>query len=255
MPIVVFAIAAACTASAPERGPVTPAGPPEVQVELARTHAAELDDDIGARPAGSQQEQAATVYLTAHLQQAGYVVFLDGVPVADLVRSTNVVARPPSGEEPEIVVVAAYDTPVDAPGGGPAVGLLLELARALEVAVPDHSVEFVALGAEHATVEGGRLGSRRLANALLEGDGAPYVVVLGDVRDDVDCLRFEGASDELERFAPEGASPCDTSWGPDPSPGETREVFEAAGFDSGLIQGALGPAGTTMLELLVSHSR
>lgn len=249
-------VAAACAAPTPERAPVTPEGPPTVRVERARSHAAQLDE-LGSRPAGSQQEQAASVYLTAHLQRAGYVVFLDGVPVADLVRSTNVVARPPSGEAPEVVVVAAFDTPVEEAGGGEAAGLLLELARALKVAVPDHSVEFVALGAEHATVDGGRLGSRRLANALLEGDGAPYVLVLGDVRDEVSCLLFGGDSTRLEDVAPESLPSCGSlPAGPlASSSGETREVFEAAGFDSGLIQGALGRAGTTVLDFLVSQSR
>jgi hypothetical protein len=54
----------------------------------------------------------------------------------------------------------------------------LELARALNVAFPHHSVEFAALGAEFTSLHGGALGSRRLAKIFLDAHQHPLVIVL-----------------------------------------------------------------------------
>jgi hypothetical protein len=156
-----------CTDGGSARPSVEPTGPPTVRPEVAERHAREFRTDLSDREPGSQGEEAASVYLLGHLQQAGYTVLLDPVPVANLVRSTNVVALPPSGADPTVVVVVPYDDSGD-PG---AIGSFLELARALRVAAPEHSVEFVALGAESA----GRRGSRRLIESLDD----PRVVELG----------------------------------------------------------------------------
>src|SRR5687768_18446959 len=77
---------AACTGE-PERGPAGPApdGPAEVEVEAVEEHAAQFDEDLSDRPAGSQQEFAAATYLTGHLQRAGYEVRLESVPYKDTV--------------------------------------------------------------------------------------------------------------------------------------------------------------------------
>jgi hypothetical protein len=103
-------------------------------------------------------------------------VELDAVPVEDTVRSSNVVALPPDGEPPEVVVAIGYDTTDEVRGFGRGVGIFLELARALRVAEPEHSVEFVALGAEHTDVNGGQLGSRRLIRILKDAEVDPEVV-------------------------------------------------------------------------------
>src|SRR5688500_17656446 len=87
----------------------TPEGPPQVQREVIARHAEQFEQDLATRPAGSQQEFAAATYLTAHLQQAGYVVRLEDVPVADTVRSSDVIGRPPSGADPKVVVTVSYD--------------------------------------------------------------------------------------------------------------------------------------------------
>lgn len=163
-----------CTVGDTPRPTVSPTGPPEIQPDAIQAHAEQFADDLPEREAGSQQEFAAATYITAHLQQAGYVVEFDAVPVANTVRSTNVVALPPSTNDPEYLVAVAYD----ASGRPDAVGVFLEIARALRVAVPDHPVEFVALGAESATVEGGRLGSRRLIKILSDRELEPEVLYL-----------------------------------------------------------------------------
>lgn len=245
-------------AGAPDRDrpQVAPSGPPTVSVETVGIHARELDGDVGERPAGSQQEQAASIYITAHLQQAGYVVFLDAVPVGNLVRSTNVVARPPAGGAPRVVVVAAYDTPRDEPKGGEAVGLLLELARALRVSAPDHDVEFVALGAEHAAAKGALLGSRRLAQELVDGDGDPFVVALGDTGDSADCAFVGGAGgsrSRLEEVLRDVAHTCRIP--PDTAPHDVAGVFEAAGIAAAQIGGDTEDVAAAVMEFLMTHAR
>lgn len=229
------AVAAAACGPGPAPAPPVPSGPPEVVAASVARHAAELDDDIGPRPAGSQREQAAAVYITGHLQQAGYVVRLDPVPVGDLVRSTNVEALAPGGGPPDAVVVAAYDAPEQDARGGAAVGLLLELARALRVAAPGADVQFVALGAEHGREP--RLGARRLARALLDAGAEPIVVELGDIALDGPAAALGAGAG---RIAPGGprADPPDV------------DVFTAAGFDRVVVAGGAGEAGTALLEYL-----
>ena len=158
-------------------------------------HATQFEEDVPQRPAGSQQEFAAASYITGHLQQAGYLVELDSVPVEDTVRSTNVIALPPSGDEPQVVVTVAYDNAGSA-RSAVTIGTFLELARALRVAVPEHSVEFVALGAELTNVNGGSLGSRRLIEVLKDRDLDPEVIVIVDVQDEDVGTSFAGAGFE-----------------------------------------------------------
>ena len=181
---VVLALAGAACAEAPEQGSSPAAsGPPRVQSEVVARHAAQFDQAIPKRPAGSQQEATAATYILGHLQVAGYAVRLDSVPVRDLVSSTNVVALPPGGRAPKVVVAVAYD---DATGGARLaddIGLFLEAARALRSAGAGHSVAFVALGAQDTEVGGGRLGSRRLVRLLLERDEDPVIVSLSGAGD------------------------------------------------------------------------
>ena len=158
-------VLAACGGDASRPSEVDPSGPPSVRRDVVQDHAAQFDNELSERLAGSQQEQAASQYVLGHLQQAGYFVQLDAVPVGDLVESTNLVALPPSGEDPETIVTVAYDSPGESTASGAAVGTFLELARALYAAAPDHRVEFVALGAETSAEH---LGSRRLAQQLRE---------------------------------------------------------------------------------------
>ena len=177
LPILVLLLAlVACSSQGDVRPLSSPTGPPEIEEAAVRLHGDQFDDDLPDRPAGSQQEFAAASYITAHLQSAGYLVELDAVPVEDTIRSSNVVALPPNGEPPEVVVAVGYDTTDEVRDIGDGIGIFLELARALRVAEPDHSVQFVALGAEHTTVNGGSLGSRRLIRLLREAEIDPEIV-------------------------------------------------------------------------------
>jgi hypothetical protein len=167
----------ACASSA-ERPAPRAEGPPRLRPTLVARHAREFDVDLARRPAGSQQEEAAAAYILGHLQRAGYAVRLEPVPVADAVRSTDVIGLPPDGGAPQTLVAVPYDTAPGLRGNGAALGVFLELARALRVARPRHSVEFVALGAERPSTARANLGSRRLAELLAGEEEEPTVITL-----------------------------------------------------------------------------
>jgi hypothetical protein len=210
-------------------------GPPEFVVTTALQHAEQFQDtELRHRPAGSEQEQAATAYILGILQRNGYVSRLDAVPVRDLYRATNLIAQPRPGGPPEVMVTVAYDTPADAEDerasqGALALGLFLELSRALNAANPEHGVHFAALAAEHSEVEGGRLGSTRLARLMLDEGQTPRVIELADIRTQ------GGYQDD---GAPPGA-----------------DVFGQAGFDRVIIAGGIEEAGEALFELLSGNPR
>jgi hypothetical protein len=234
-----------------------PNGPAQIRPEVVRRHAQQFETELADREAGSQGEQAAAVYILGHLQQAGYFVQLDGVPVGDLVRSTNLVARPPSGEDPDVVVAAAYGTEEGGAGrGAETVGVFLELARALRVAEPEHSIEFVALGAEGPGFREGDLGSRRLAKVLLDeeinpliitlaiasSDGHFYTDPLGTTRDTELALVKLAKSDGLRPAHIHGPKPHAT-------------VLSRAGLDHMRVVGPEQGTGEVLLEYLEDYSR
>lgn len=173
---ILLALSGCASSSLTPAGRPSPSGPPEVQFDLVAKHAAQFDDDVPERRPGSQEEAAAGSYILGHLQLAGFGPYLDPVPVGDQVRSTNVVALPPSGEAPVVVLAVAYDTGDGERSTGHYIGLFLELARAVNVVAPDHRAAFVAMGAE--SIE--HRGSRRLAQYLLDEGWEPSVYSIGD---------------------------------------------------------------------------
>lgn len=239
---------ASCSPGSPARPDVTPTGPSVVELDVVERHARQFDEHTPRRPAGSQQEQVAATYILGHLQLAGYAVRLDSVPVANTVNSTNVIAVPPGGRAPEVILAVAYDSE---PGGGGSSGLtlgvFLEMARALRVAEPAHSVEFVALGAEHAAVSGGHLGSRRMAELLRDEDSDVFVIVLDGVSMRGD-LAVEGErAAELE----EPGAQRDSSL--DPASLATADVFRRAGYDTVVAGGGQETVARALLEFLVDE--
>jgi hypothetical protein len=214
---------------------VEPSGPPQIVMSDVERHAEQFDEDLERRPAGSQQEFAAAAYLLGHLQRAGYVVQLDYVPVKDLVRSTNVVAEAPT-DPPEVVVVIPYD----GNDGGMGIGLFLEVARALRVRLQEHSVGFVALGAESAKVSGGSLGSRRLARRLLDDEMDPVIVELAVIQEGEPAAVDGDASSVFIRTSGLALEPKE----------RTDIVWGAAGFDHVILSGDPVELGDALLEYL-----
>ena len=156
-------------------------GPPDARPEVIERHATQFAEELPQRPPGSNEEQVAASYILGFLQQAGYPARLDGVPVADLVRSTNVIGTPPEGATPEYLVAVPYGTPPGQALDARSLGVFLEVARALSVRELDHEVEFVALGAEFAEQEKGTLGSVAMASLLQEESFEPDVIYLSPV--------------------------------------------------------------------------
>ena len=194
-------VATACPARETDVPVPRPTGAPEVSVDQVAEHASQFDDEIPQRQPGSDEEFAAASYLLGHLQLAGYSTFLDAVPVEDLIRSTNVVAFPPSGADPETLVVVGYGTAGRDAGNGTQVGLFLELARALQIVEPNHAVGFVALGAAAEGDEVSR-GTQRLADFLAERELEPTIVEFWDVPNDEMSFKAYGqAAGELNQAA------------------------------------------------------
>jgi hypothetical protein len=231
-------------AAAPE-----PSGPPSVQPAVVSEHADQFDDSLAERPAGSQQEFAAATYILGHLQSAGYVPLLDPVPVEDTVRSTNVVAAPPRGKDVEVVVAVAYDTARAAAPTGAALGAWLEVARALYARAPDHSVEFVALGAEHSEIGDGELGSRRLVEFLRDDDLTPLIVSISPLDVDGETFTARGAeADALNALARDlGVDDAEPL-----SVGGAAVVFVKADLPNVTVSGSATGVGRVLLEYLSS---
>lgn len=233
----------ACGGSSQTAERPDPTGPPRVRPPMVERHEREFAEDDPKRPAGSQAEGLAATYLLGHLQQAGYLVRLDNVPVGDLIRSSNVMALPPDGGDATAIVAVAYDTPPGESGGGEPIGTWLEIARALRVVEPEHSIGFVGLGADNADIEPGRLGSRRLAQLLLdEGVDPGIILIVGTVAGEGLTLKGE--------LAPELANAAESVGVDATVESGDVEVFEDAGFHAAEIGGDAISVGRTLLEFL-----
>ena len=242
-----------CTANETPRPAASPSGPPAIEADAIDAHARQFADELPDRVAGSQEEFATTTYVTAHLQRAGYVVEFDSVPVENTVRSTNVVALPPSTEDPLYLVATAYD----GSGPAPSVGVFLELARALRASVPEHSVEFAALGAEESDVPDGPLGTRRMIKLLQDRELDPRVIYLTNPQPSTGARFFKAfgsEADDLNRLASDGGGVTDelSEQGSDlTTPGS--DLFAEAGFDTTLVAGEPGRVGQILLRFLANE--
>ena len=248
--VVVLALVA-CTDEGASRDDAGAEGPPEVQTEVVDRHARQFDEEIPRRPAGSQQEFAAATYLTGHLQKAGYLVRLDAVPVANTVRSTNVVARPPGGSRPAIVVTVPYDTTTGTGVQGEDLGLFLEVARAVRVADPDHATQFVALGAEFETARDGHLGARRLIRVLLDEEQRPLLMSLA-VAPTPGFSATGARSEELNAFARRMEIPPSRPFSDRTMPAllEVTEIAAQARLDHVIVSGGVDELGRVLVEWL-----
>lgn len=241
-----------CTANETPRPAASPSGPPAIEADAIEAHASQFADELPDRVAGSQQEFAATTYITAHLQQAGYVVEFDSIPVENTVRSTNVVALPPSTEDPLFLVAAAYD----GSGPTPSVGVFLELARALRASVPEHSVQFVALGAEETPVSDGTaqvLGTRRMIKLLQDRELTPKVIYLTNAQLPTDTRKqtfkaYGAEGEELNRLAFQNGGFTDELL---TTPGS--DLFAEAGFDTTLVAGEPARVAQILLRFLADE--
>ena len=228
---------------------VETSGPPDIQFDVVRQHAEQFDVDVPDRPPGSQHEIAAASYIFGHLQLAGYSSRLDRVPVENTLNSTNVVSFPPNGSEPSYLVAVAYDT--DASGrdqSGRELGVFLEVARALAVADPDHSVAFVAMGAESDE----NRGSRRLAQFLIDEGLDPSILIFRMYENNPEGASIRGscqgptsAGGFSDTFTSDGCVEMRTEGG-------HGAVLRAAGFQVTEMDGDPDAIGEELFRFLVS---
>lgn len=202
-------------------------------------HARQFDEEVPDRPAGSQQESVALSYITGHLQQAGYLVRLESVPVANTIRSSDVIALAPSGERPETVVLVSVDTRPDLGPQGDALGTFLEIARALRVLNPTHPVEFVAAGANST---GDLLGSRRLISLLREISAHPAVIEISSDHREREFWASGPLAARLVQLAGANADESAGTKGDDP--------FATAGLGHTVVGGEPTVVGRVLLEFL-----
>ena len=238
-----LALLGACGAATQRADRADPVGPPYVRAATVEQHDRQFAQDAPERPAGSQAEGIAATYLLGHLQQAGYLVRLENVPVKDLVRSSNVTALPPDGGDASLIVAVAYDTPPSQAAGGQAIGTFLEVARAMRVIEPAHSFGFVGLGADNAALDPGRLGSRRLTQLLLDDELEPGIIVIGETNSGGSLTLSGDLAPELREAA--RAAGVDASISTEPV-----AVFPAAGLPAAEMSGDAMALGRTLLEFL-----
>ncbi len=215
-------------------------------------HADQFGQDVPVRRPGSQQELAAATYLLGHLERAGYAVRLDAVPVADLVRSTNVVTVPPEDDTPGVLVAVIYDT---GPSGSDEtdLGIFLELARASAVSGGGSpKARFAALGAEHSSESGGHLGSRRLAQVLLEGKDEMALSIL--IAGGGDSLMLGGSYQKSAADLAEAGGWASSVFSGDPFAQETSDILGRVVDADLIVAGPPEVVGPFLLELIDEHA-
>jgi len=172
---VLLLLAAGCTAS---RAP----SPGEIRPERVLDHARVLATDIGPRPANEEAAARAAAYiegqLAGNLAVERVAVGHVEIPPMDVgpfrwmeagaidVADDDLVVRF-AGDGPALVLMAHYDSVPGSPGAADnaaAVGILLELARALAVRPPARPVVIAFTASE----ERGLAGARALAPFLLK---------------------------------------------------------------------------------------
>ncbi|MGH2808486.1 MAG: hypothetical protein ACRDKT_14560 [Actinomycetota bacterium] len=236
--ILVFLAACAGDSGSGEPG-AAPTGRGEIDYTLVQRHAEQFDVDLPSRPPGSQQELAAATYILGHLQLAGYSPVLDAIPVGNQVQSSNVIAVPPNGDAPQVVVTVAYDTLGERVHTGTEIGLFLELARAINVAEPDHAIAFAALGAEGADARG----SIGLASFFEEQGLDPSVLSIRTGARESGQIRAAGScattSFELTPFEECVAARL------------SGDPFSQRGFRHTLIEGDTDVMGRSLFEFLL----
>lgn len=250
--VLLAAGAASCSSPNPGR-PGHAAGPPNVRPRTVFGFGRVFDDSFNPRPPGSQKELLASSYLTAHMARLGYVLRLDSVPVADSVASGNVEAFPHRAPaRPSAVVTVAYDTPPGGSDEGASLGEWLEIGRALEVRGAADGVELVALGAEHARVSGGQLGSRRLAQVLLDEKATPQVITIGTIGRSRTFSALGPAAPALDAIARKLGIPLRRGVIAGPS-AVHPDVWAEAGFHHTTIAGGAGATGRVLLRFLAAR--
>ena len=153
----------------------------DLSAENIRVYTEYLCSEIGIRETGSPEERAAADWLESHLTDMGFSAVDDSLVRTEFQglkeqRSENIVAICNADSEgPLFSIVAHYDSVATSPGArdnAAAVGILLEIARALGPSCPSLpcEVRMAFLGSE----ENGYHGARAYVDSLSEADRARH---------------------------------------------------------------------------------
>jgi hypothetical protein len=156
---------------------------------------------------------------------------------------------PPQGDEPRYVIAVPYDTPPGEALDAHAIGVFLEVARALSVRGLDHAVEFVALVAEFTEPGEGSSGSRALVERLADEGIAPQIIYLSPqlIQGGApgDGFYAEGPlADQLEErttLEKQNAGPAVRS---------SLKLYAEAGFEATLVGGVPEVVAQKLIEFL-----
>lgn len=176
-----------------------------------------LAEDIGIRPAGTEEERQAAQYMADQYTALGYTVEIDPFTWVGRVASgtsQNVVARYPNEDPllPLVILGGHYDSVPTGPGANDnaaGTATTLEIARQLASdPVPGVAVRYAAFGAE----EVGLFGGKRMADTLSAADRARLKVVVSiDMMSVGEQPAFHGSdpwvSHALARAASQGWQP------------------------------------------------
>jgi hypothetical protein len=158
-----------------------------------------LADEIGSRPAGSENERRAAAYLAGEYRALGYQVQVTPFSTSSgRGESQNVEVRSPN-EDPNarlVIIGAHYDSVPMGPGAndnGSGTATILEVARELAATpIPGVAVRYISFGAE----EVGLVGSRAYVNAMSTHDRQRVAVMMSvDMMAVGEQPAFGGSSD------------------------------------------------------------
>lgn len=158
----------------------------EVTGELAYAHVHYLSEEIGARLAGTAQEEEAADYIAGEFERIGYQVEVQPFSVfGDTLYSQNIVATKPGKFAQTVIIGAHYDsvsersctdgnTLTGAGDNGSGVGVMLEVAEVLAEYKTRANIVFIAFGAE----EVGLWGSEYYVNQMTDQEIADTVAMI-----------------------------------------------------------------------------
>lgn len=183
--ILIFIVAFGGISSADQSGLKIP---DQVTGDLAYDHVYYLSEDIGARIAGSTEEEYAAAYIMEQLEGMGYAVEVQEFEYerrGTTYSSQNIIAIKPGKIDQTVIIGAHYDSVSErscsdgniltgAGDNASGVGVMLEAAEVLKGYKTQGKIIFVAFGAEEA----GLRGSIYYAEQMTEKDIANTVTMI-----------------------------------------------------------------------------
>ncbi|NMP16703.1 M20/M25/M40 family metallo-hydrolase [Thalassotalea sp. Y01] len=153
-----------------------------VNVQQHLVQLAHPTDGIGARFAGSEEENKAALYIVSQFAQYGYKASLQGFTITKgdtSFSSQNVIVDSSPSLKKTLIVGAHFDSVDDGSGSmgaidnASSIAVMLEVARLAKLqSGQSFNIRFIAFGAE----ENGLHGSRHYVEQLLQSEQATHVV-------------------------------------------------------------------------------